>query len=377
MLRFFKRRPSPSIELDLRPNATNNAQRPVTALPAPKLIGDDLINAILASPEFQVSREYFADYPTTSLLRDGVSRAFIYLLIRAMNRNSALEIGTFRAGTTEVIARALWANGVGHVDTVDPFNYPQITSALDEWDSKIRTLCTWHNENSMAFFQMAALRRSRYDFIFIDGDHEHFAALFDIQRSAALLNHGGFLLIDNVEQPSVRLAALRFLTENGSWELLAPPEARTQNPLQPAESLVMSVPDTDFWLIRAPFRTSIDARPTCVPLALFSGIVVHGLRMQLAPQAALPNRGKISYRVSLQAIPNLDKGLEAVWAVSAATINVAALEKQGDVVTLRFEKPIDRLANHPRALEYIVMVETYLTFVGEGSLDLTQLPQPF
>ena len=42
-------------------------------------------------------------------------------LRREINENVRrhMEIGTYRAGTSEVIARALWANGDGHLDTID------------------------------------------------------------------------------------------------------------------------------------------------------------------------------------------------------------------------------------------------------------------
>ena len=352
-------------------------QRPLTKLQTPTYTGGDPVKNVVAAPEFQIAQEYFTDYPPTSLLYNGgVARAFIYLLIRSMSLKSLLEIGTFQAGTTEVIARALWANGIGHVDTVDPSGYPQITAALAEWAPELRALCSWHNQNSMAFFHAAQYLPNRYDLIFIDGDHEHFAALYDIQRSAALLNHGGFLLIDNAELPSVRVAALQFLSDNDGWELLGPREARTQNPIQSMANLVMSIPETGFWLMRAPSSFTIDTRPTCISLAPFDGTVVRGLQMRLAPGTTLPAHGAISYRTSLQAIGSFDKGLNPIEVVSCATTDISALERAGDLVTLRFERPIDYLASHPRASEYTVLVETCLNFMGDGRLELALLPQP-
>jgi predicted O-methyltransferase YrrM len=353
-------------------------QRALIKLPVPIVTGADPVNTILESPEFQIAREYFTNYPPTSLLHDGgIARAFIYLLICSMGLRSALEIGTFRAGTTEVITRAIWANGGGHVDTVDPSGYPVITAAMNEWAPELRALCTWHNENSMAFYHAMTYRQSRYDLVFVDGDHEHYAALFDIQRCATVLTRGGFLLIDNVEQPAVRLAALRFLREHQHWELLAPPEALTQNPIQPTANPVMSIQDTAFWLIRAPSRFPIDAQPTYMPLSRYNGLVVRGLQMRLAPGAEMPRQGAIHYRTSLQGIENFDKQLKGCELVSSATVGIEQMECDGESVTLRFAAPIDQLATHPRASEYEVLIETYMSFVGEGRLVLADLPRPF
>jgi hypothetical protein len=42
-------------------------------------------------------------------------------LIRTLRPQAVAEVGTLFAGTTEVMARALWENGSGVIHTADPY----------------------------------------------------------------------------------------------------------------------------------------------------------------------------------------------------------------------------------------------------------------
>ena len=88
-------------------------QRPMTSLSAPAYIVGDPIKKIITSAEFQTAREYFSDYPATSFLYNGgISRAFIYLLIRSMDIKNVLEIGTYQL--SPLITRRPGSNGAFH-----------------------------------------------------------------------------------------------------------------------------------------------------------------------------------------------------------------------------------------------------------------------
>jgi hypothetical protein len=67
----------------------------------------ETVGRILASQNYRRAQDYFRNYPAHSLLFDS-SRAFLYELVRETRPNAVLEIGTYRAGTTEVLARVLW-----------------------------------------------------------------------------------------------------------------------------------------------------------------------------------------------------------------------------------------------------------------------------
>jgi hypothetical protein len=260
---------------------------------------------------------------------------------------------------------------------VNPSGYPQIASSLGEWPDDLRVLCTFHNMNSMTFFHRPP---RRYDFAFIDGDHDHEVALFDIQRSAAWLNRTGLLLIDNAEQPSVRAAALRFIKENHDWRLLGPEGIAAQSPIQSFADALMSVPETGFWLLCGPENIALANRLVCAPLAPFDDIVVRGLRMRLPPGSAVPKRGVVSYRTSIHAIPNFELGLEPKEFVAVGEVDVRQIETEGDSAMLRFPEPIDGLKSEPRASEYVKMVETYITYLpfrcSRERFDLADVPEP-
>ena len=74
----------------------------------------------------------------------------------------------------------------------------------------------------MAFFVELEGRNSAIDLAFIDGDHAHESAVFDLSMAARLLRPGGTaILMDDVDQgrPLFRLA-LAFLTKHPSWHVL-------------------------------------------------------------------------------------------------------------------------------------------------------------
>src|SRR6185295_11863967 len=126
---------------------------------------------------------------------------------------------------TEVIARALRANGGGHLDTIDPEQGPYIESVIQGWDRALSSLCTFHSVNSMQHFSRAIRKPLTYDLVFVDGEHDLEVAAFDIQSASNVVTPGGFILIDDTAQPGVREAALRFLTNNPDWTLLGPRSA--------------------------------------------------------------------------------------------------------------------------------------------------------
>ena len=61
------------------------------------------------------------------------SRAFLYQTVKAMQARFVIEIGTYYAGTTEVLARAMHANGAGHVMTIDPYGGQRVPAILEAW----------------------------------------------------------------------------------------------------------------------------------------------------------------------------------------------------------------------------------------------------
>ena len=93
---------------------------------------------------------YFYQYPPLSLM-DPDERALLYCLIRALKPENVVEIGTYFAGTTEVLARAVWENGSGCVYSVDPYGAGRVSQAMTAWPEPLRAITTCSFDNSMSF----------------------------------------------------------------------------------------------------------------------------------------------------------------------------------------------------------------------------------
>src|SRR4051812_27619092 len=83
---------------------------------------DRLSNGLVAwadTDDFRSLCVRFRDSPDSLLSNE--SRALLYHLIVTRTPASVLEIGTYMAGTTRVIAESLHDAGSGHLHTLDPF----------------------------------------------------------------------------------------------------------------------------------------------------------------------------------------------------------------------------------------------------------------
>jgi hypothetical protein len=75
------------------------------------------------------------------------SRAVLYSPVRMMRPQLVAEIGTLHAGTTEVLARALWENGGGVVHTADPYGGDRWPAVISQWPAELQ----FHAKSSMDF----------------------------------------------------------------------------------------------------------------------------------------------------------------------------------------------------------------------------------
>src|SRR5262249_38378227 len=133
----------------------------------------------------------------------------------------ALEIGTHRVGTTEVLARALWETGAGHLDTIDPYEGEQCPGLIAALPEPLRERITFHAVSSAEHFDLAIARGVPYDFVLVDGSHEFEFALFDLLCAARLMRPGGLVVLDNIDQAGPRFATKVFLDGNPEWRDVA------------------------------------------------------------------------------------------------------------------------------------------------------------
>ena len=181
--------------------------------------GEDLvvqINHLPQSQSFNECLDYFKNYPENSLLAAS-ERVILYQLIRSLKPKRVLEIGSYYAGTSEVLARVLWANGVGELITIDPFGTERVPKIIKTWPKPLQDLASFYSQSSMDFFGTTAANLC-FDLIVIDGNHDYSFALFDIMTSAIKISPGGIIIMDNAEQPGVFWAAKHFLQLNPSWQ---------------------------------------------------------------------------------------------------------------------------------------------------------------
>ncbi|MBI1983191.1 MAG: class I SAM-dependent methyltransferase [Acidobacteria bacterium] len=174
--------------------------------------------ALARSTAFRKSEEYFKGYPPNSLLSDRL-RAFLNLLTLALKPNYVLEIGTYMAGTAEVIARSLWAAGKGRLVTIDPYGAERVPVEIEKWPEPLQRIVEFFPQNSMQFFAETAKRRGyKFDIVFIDGNHDYEVVFHDLTMSAKYLNPAGVVVLDNAELPGVFWATKHFLSLNPGWE---------------------------------------------------------------------------------------------------------------------------------------------------------------
>jgi predicted O-methyltransferase YrrM len=130
-------------------------------------------------------------------------RRALYLLIRGLKPEAVLEVGTHIGASTLHIARALQANGGGHVTTVDIVD---VNSPRGPWKSvglpcpprelAERLGCAQHiaftDSGSLPFMQDTA---ARFDFIFLDGDHAPQTVYKEIAAALSVLKPSGTILL--------------------------------------------------------------------------------------------------------------------------------------------------------------------------------------
>lgn len=178
----------------------------------------DGLAAWARSPEFRSVLKLSRSYDAFDSLQSDNSRAFLYHLILVQRPERVLEIGTFRAGTARFLAQALDHTGRGLVYTIDPFGiYNNVPSAIKSWPAHLRARVSFSPTSSAAFFERAITDGQTFDMVLIDGNHEFEYASFDLACSARLLNPGGIIVLDNVDQPGPRYATQRFLAANPGW----------------------------------------------------------------------------------------------------------------------------------------------------------------
>lgn len=131
-----------------------------------------------------------------------VEKAVMVWLIKSMKARYVLEIGTYFAGTTFALATSVRSIGGGEVHTIDPYGTKRAPEIISSWPKSLSDLILFSDKYSTEYLLMMN-KLPAFDLIFIDGSHAYPNVLHDIAASVINLRLGGYIVIDNAEQPEV------------------------------------------------------------------------------------------------------------------------------------------------------------------------------
>src|SRR5215208_26095 len=278
------------------------------------------VRALSDMEVFKSAVSYFTGYPPHSLM--GVdNRALLYCLVRALKPANVLEIGTYYAGTTEVLARALWENGSGTIHTVDPFGAQRVPEKMASWPQPLQAIATYYSDNSMEFLSQLRSQGAPLDFVLVDGEHDYEFARFDMEMSARLMRPGGLIVMDNVEQSGPFSAVAQFLAEHPDWRELGDGVAAFK-PSRPYgdEWQRSSVPGTSVILIQSPSYLVVDSgKFRSWGHQQISATRITGFEVELAPQTG---SGTLHVQCILRSF-GAEQALQQMMSVVAERVELA------------------------------------------------------
>lgn len=215
--------------------------------------------ALLNSDCLAKADEFFLKSPETSLL-SARGRSILYLLTRYLKPQNILEIGTYKASTSEILTCAIKQNGKGTLTTIDPFGGERVPPILDTWPESLKKHINFMPLSSMDYFMQIARGNISLDLVFIDGDHSYEFALYDLLMAAKHSSPSAVIVMDNVEQTGVYWAGKTFLSLNPDWRELGSSIAE-HDKANPFLTMNPSFPDANFLLLQAPDCIKIASLP--------------------------------------------------------------------------------------------------------------------
>lgn len=346
--------------------------RPLAPLASfPPGISDEILHRLRRSSAYGDLVEFFEGWPPLSFM-SRESRATLYTLIGTLRPKVVAEIGTLFAGTTEVMARALWENGDGGViHTTDPFGAERCPAIIAQWPSELRSITHFHPLNSMDFFLRLEQQKVQLDLVLVDGNHDFEFAFFDLQMAARLLRPGGIIVMDNAEQSGPFRASRTFIEANPAWQELGSALA-TYDPRVPFDALRASVPGTTFVILQSPSYLSIGAGPHSWGQLFIEASAVEGVSLDLVAQNTA---GTLFYQAIFRAF-----GDENRAGAEHKSLGSVRIEADGAAATLTVRFPdvmrSDMAARHADARFSFEIDLSWNADPGAPPLALQRVPSP-
>ena len=322
----------------------------------------DPIPAIFGAPEFQRAVAMLAEAPTArrSLL-SAATQALAYTLIRNARPAHVFEIGTYHGGTTEVMARALLANGSGALHTVGPFDEASFAPVFATWHPDLKRILRFYPSDSMAFYMGVEAQDIRAGLVLVDGNHDYEYAAFDVYSAARQLTPGGFIIVDNIAQAGPFLAVRDFLAHHPGWIDcgLNPVNWDRGKSFDPERC---RIPNTDAAVLRGPTHCLITDRPSTLGQQIWRSAQVKGLTLALAER---PTGGRLFVQCILRGFAK-DRIVERV---TEASLEVPADHDPRLHLTIVFDP---QATVETGLLHYTV--ESWLIWTGSEPLRLAGAP---
>jgi predicted O-methyltransferase YrrM len=184
----------------------------VERLPVPSQCLRQDLNALIRCDSFRPLYDALSKWPERSTVPASERIALLWL---ASNSREMLEIGTWWAGTTELMAWAAHRHGSA-VHTIDPQGGDRAPYILESWPPELAARVTFHARSSSEYFSNDQV--PAFDLVFIDGSHTYPNVYHDIAASIEAANRRGYFVIDNTNQPAVLEAVHDYVSLHPSVE---------------------------------------------------------------------------------------------------------------------------------------------------------------
>ena len=320
------------------------------------------------APGFAQAEAYFTDYPERVLASPRV-RAFMYQLVRAWRPKLMVEIGTYFAGTTEIAARALWANGEGgRLVTTDPYGGHRVPAILAQWPAELAESVVFLDKTSMDFYIAFGAHSPEVDIAFIDGNHAYEFAFYDLITLARWTRPGGLVVLDDCDQPGVFWAAKHFLELNPGWREVSGAFAEF-DPARPFATMRSSVPGVGYLILQAPEAYEITANPVSFTYSRFRQRGIGGFRLHPTGRSGA---GELHAKIFLRSFFDEESAGKPEQLVTTCS---AAIDPAGPDQTVALDEPfltdLDTLVTTREA----ELAFVWHAGVGEAPLSLAQRPE--
>ena len=319
------------------------------------------------APNYQQTIEFFTGYPERALSSPG-SRTFLYQATKALRPHFVVEIGSYYAGGSEVIARALHANGDGQLLTIDPYGADRVPKILERWPAELQKVTTFAPADSMGLFSKFEGMQPSIDIVFVDGAHEYGFALYDLVMSAKWIRPGGIAIVDDLPEPSVYAAVSDFLRINPGWRALGA-MSKGADRSDPFGSMIRApIPDTGFAVLVAPSQIEIREKSKSFDYGAFKSPGVAGFSIDAMDNAGGTLHAKVILRSFYTETGRGDP--ETVIAIVAKDVPAG-----GGKIDVAVEPP--RLTSHdPTAsLRHVELVLIWEGESNDSTLRLSEKPQ--